>query len=66
MSVVGVLDGQSIIRSAGLSGQLAEKNKTQNKKAMSSKLVKPYKPAKSTSHQPSSSTDSRIEELDQK
>ena len=33
---------------------------------MSSKPVKPDKPVKSTSHQPSSSTDSRIEELDQK
>ena len=62
-----ILDGQSIIRSPGLSGQPAEKKMmTQDKKATSSKQVKPDKPAKSTSHQPSSSTDSRIEELDQK
>ena len=64
VSVVGVVDGQSTIRMPGLSGQPAEK-KTEDKKATSSKPVKLDKPAKSTSHQPSSSTDCRIQELDQ-
>ena len=36
----------------------------EDKRAMSSKLVKRDKPVKSTSHRPSSSTDSRIDELD--
>ena len=52
MSVVGVVDGQSTIRLPGLSGQPAEK-KTEDKKATSSKPVKPVKSSKSSSHRPS-------------
>ena len=67
VSVMGVKDGQSTLRSPGLSVQPAEKKKkTEDKKATSSKLVKPDKPVKSTSNRPSSSTDSRFDELDQK
>ena len=58
VSVVGVVDGQSTIRSPGLSGQLAEMKKTEDKKATSSKPAKSYRP--------SSSMDSRIEKLDEK
>ena len=66
MSVVGVVDDQSTIRSSGLSGQPAEKKKKTEDKATSTKPVKPDKSSKSSSHRPSSSTNSKIEELDQK
>ena len=59
VSVVGVVDGQSTSGSPGLSEQPAEKKK-EDKKATSSKSVKP------TSHRPASSvsTDQKIEVLD--
>ena len=69
MSVVGVVDGQSTSRSPGLSEQPVEKKKKKDeKKATSSKSVKPEKLGKSTSHRPSSSdsTDQKLEVMEQK
>ena len=66
--VVGVVDGQSTSRSPGLSEQPVEKKKKDDKKATSSKSVKPEKSGKPTSHRPSSSdsTDQKLEVMEQK
>ena len=63
---MGVVDGQSTSRSPGLSDQPVEKK--EDKKATSSKSVKPDKSVKSSSHRPSSSdsTDQKLEVMEQK
>ena len=66
--VVGVVDGQGTVKSPSLSAPAEKRKKVEEKKASTSKLVKPDKPAKSLadSRPAKLSTDFRIDELDQK
>ena len=69
VSVVGVVDGQSTVKSPSLSALAEKRKKVEKEKASTSKSVKPTdKPAKSSSESrpAKASTNARIDELDQK